>query len=1179
MAHIQSDSLDAMKTSTPGVSRAALARRRQRVISQDSSTKNNTKPPNTRTKLPPRHNSSLKAASIDSTVSVNDESQKTGNRKSDIIPKNKTDTTPPIPNNNTAENGTNRDTVDVQTPSSVVRAYAKNNMPVPKHLISQPLKTENNKMTESVPLNEVTPNTSNRQSIDSPMMAVNNSGEDSDISKTDLDNSESRFSNVVKADEEFSAEPARDSSASPSGSEEEVLDSLQDEDIFEEEPEPLVPTNEDTMNATVLRNKALIMIKSYSDGQVLQLDESDQEKKAKMTSHLDAQAVEIHLPSGGDGVIRYGQSVAIYSTISKCYLGVKVNNKTDNDSITFDLGFFRGAISDVEQWTILHGNRQLLIGSAVRLAAKTAAKGNTMTVKAGEPLVLRNNILGGLLSFNPDNVDADHHAKKISLVTQSYRSDVNGSRDSLLDRALNHYQIYPSNHELFQLCFANTPPCPSWIYESTKICDSPCAIVNSNIEDKSRTEQERLLLDEVIASLIGMEGNVIRKVEDEFQISSEVNSSLRSLVERTLPIATGFCKVKSFLLRHQPGYEYGLVHQALCEEIDAILGEYLSSVEDLDKRFRKFECSARSTMNQSFIDIQRLSSIICLVQDVIEQGKDKIGGALLNALLNLKMTAVRGDYHKQVLINRLLEKASVPWMTMLTHWLAAGDLEDPIGEFMIDSKHANAAFSGDNWTSIFSIRPKHVFTGVISSVFLEEKVLMTGKYWNAVQHCEDVTFEKSFSEAEGPREEILRYDEEPSSVALMIEDAYKKASSHLLQLVLGHFAVERSLLTLKRYFLLDQGDFFVNFMDTAERELSRPLENVSRGRTQHWLSMALHLSESLSEEDVDDMRMTGSTPQPLTPNYIRCFFFDESLDEILGICESEPKTPSRHPYGQIDGLTGMLSFSLDFRNVPFPTSLLVSRQRLSKYQMLFRHIFYTKYIEKRLVNVWLENQMMKQYQEIRNSMGLTFCLRQRMLHFVQNFLYYMMLEVIEPNWIKMIQSIKEQETLDDVINLHEKFLQSTMEDCLLTNASLFKSLARTMSTCLSFSEQMKRFFLAINKTKDDKVARRRGDILNRRTNLDNMTRKERQAQKELKKQAILADQNEQASRHKRKVSIMERELNDGTYQRMIKRHAEVFDENLGDLMRKLKSKVALHSRLDNLCIRLDYNGYLSKQSS
>jgi len=542
------------------------------------------------------------------------------------------------------------------------------------------------------------------------------------------------------------------------------------------------------------------------------------------------------------------------------------------------------------------------------------------------------------------------------------------------------------------------------------------------------------------------------------------------------------------------------------------------------------------------------------------------------------MTVVRGDYHKQILINRLLEKTSVPWMTMLTHWLADGDLEDPLGEFMIDKKHGIAVFSGDNWNSIFSIRHEHVITGVISSPFLEEKILMTGKYWNAVHHCEGIALQRCLSEVEGTSKHVLRYNDDPSSVAIQIEKAYKKASSHLLKLLLGRFAVEKSLLTIKRYFLLDQGDFLVNFMDTAEKELTKLMEHVSRGRTQHWLSMALQLSESLNE-DIDSLRTTRSTSQPLTPNCIRCFFFDESLDEILGIRESEPRTPSRHPYGQVAGLTGMLSFSLDFREVPFPTSLLVSKRNLSSYQMLFRHIFYTKYIEKRLVSVWLENQMMKEYQEVRQLLGRTFCLRQRMLHFVQNFLYYMMLEVIEPNWIKMSQCIRQQETVDELVDLHDKFLQTTMEDCLLTNASLFKSLAKTMSTCLTFSEQMKRFFLAINKTENSIATRRRGDMSSRRMQFYDMSQKERQAKKKAQKQAILAEKNERDSKHKRHVNNIQRELNNSTYDRMIRRHTEVFDDNLEDLMRKLRSKVALHSKIDNLCIRLDYNGYLSKQSA
>ena len=51
------------------------------------------------------------------------------------------------------------------------------------------------------------------------------------------------------------------------------------------------------------------------------------------------------------------------------------------------------------------------------------------------------------------------------------------------------------------------------------------------------------------------------------------------------------------------------------------------------------------------------------------------------------------------------------------------------------------------------------------------------------------------------------------------------------------------------------------------------------------------------------------------------------------------------------------------------------------------------------ISVWMGNKQSKMWHQSRSRWyAAAFALRQRMLNFVQNFEYYMMFEVIEPNW-------------------------------------------------------------------------------------------------------------------------------------------------------------------------------------
>ena len=95
------------------------------------------------------------------------------------------------------------------------------------------------------------------------------------------------------------------------------------------------------------------------------------------------------------------------------------------------------------------------------------------------------------------------------------------------------------------------------------------------------------------------------------------------------------------------------------------------------------------------------------------------------------------------------------------------------------------------------------------------------------------------------------------------------------------------------------------------------------------------------------------------------------------------------------GLKGIESVTLDYK-ASWPISLLLSRRAITKYQLLSRLLFFSKHVELRVLSVWSEHQRTKSLN-IRAGFGPSYCLRQRMLHFLQNFVYYVTLEVITPH--------------------------------------------------------------------------------------------------------------------------------------------------------------------------------------
>lgn len=97
------------------------------------------------------------------------------------------------------------------------------------------------------------------------------------------------------------------------------------------------------------------------------------------------------------------------------------------------------------------------------------------------------------------------------------------------------------------------------------------------------------------------------------------------------------------------------------------------------------------------------------------------------------------------------------------------------------------------------------------------------------------------------------------------------------------------------------------------------------------------------------------------------------------------------------------AFSYEIR---WPLSLILNRRSLACYQMIFRHLFYCKHVERMMCQVWKANKVAKSFP-IGAAMQYrtAFALRQRMLHCIQNLEYHMMVEVIEPHWCSFTQKI------------------------------------------------------------------------------------------------------------------------------------------------------------------------------
>eukprot|EP00590_Aulacoseira_subarctica_P005031 CAMPEP_0172433114 /NCGR_PEP_ID=MMETSP1064-20121228/66554_1 /TAXON_ID=202472 /ORGANISM="Aulacoseira subarctica , Strain CCAP 1002/5" /LENGTH=468 /DNA_ID=CAMNT_0013180847 /DNA_START=401 /DNA_END=1804 /DNA_ORIENTATION=+ len=440
------------------------------------------------------------------------------------------------------------------------------------------------------------------------------------------------------------------------------------------------------------------------------------------------------------------------------------------------------------------------------------------------------------------------------------------------------------------------------------------------------------------------------------------------------------------------------------------------------------------------------------------------GGHLLTQVNILIANELDGDERAREIARCVIEEACKPYMDMLGSWISTGRVYDPYSEFMVENKYPfevrRHAFEPSQevpltslnspiWEDCFCLRRRHIY---LINDDTAEKVLTTGKYLNVIRAC-------SVADSVNPENRILEIDGARGCIVLteQICHAFDSSAALVLNLILTDYHFVDNLRFVKKYFLIEQGDFFVQFLDMAEKELLSAVTNVSKARIQSLLLMSIQSGSN---------NLEGNSKTAFLDELVCEFARDHLIDRLDAIHRSsggimgglQQKTPSRNrtfPLGHSGELKGIETLTLDC-TIEWPLSLILSRQAMELYKLLFRHIFFCKYVERRLFGTWLDHQILKEF-EIRSLLGETYCLRQRMLHLMQNLVYYMMFEVIEPQWHKLMDGIANVRTVDDLVKVHSNFQATVSQECLLTNITLLRILAKLMTTCLSFTDHIRLF--------------------------------------------------------------------------------------------------------------------------
>ncbi|KAG1670485.1 Gamma-tubulin complex component 2 [Nymphon striatum] len=534
--------------------------------------------------------------------------------------------------------------------------------------------------------------------------------------------------------------------------------------------------------------------------------------------------------------------------------------------------------------------------------------------------------------------------------------------------------------------------------------------------------QENCLIGDLMFCLEGVEGEYIHcqgkqshQSQITFTIDENIDKSLRELTNRILPLCSNFSTVVEF--------------------IEGLLCSDRSTGTSAPARFLTLQ-KMWFYLQPTMLTMENLATVV----KTIVMGNCR-GGSVLSLLHN-KTTSSSGDVKIQDLCLYLTQAATVPYFGILEKWIYRGLICDPYMEFLIEDneiiqkEHLPEDYSDDFWEKRYTICRERIpsFLDKVS-----DTILRTGKYLNVIRQCGQ--------KVQCPQAEKLSYSCRERHCIDSIEKAYNYASQNLLHYLMKEKDLVGILRSVKHYFLLDKGDFIVEFMDIAEEEFGKNICNIIPTRLESLVELALRTSSANHDTYKDNLKVE------LLP-YNLVF----QMSKILSIetkAEDEFKSPADFK------LSGLEAFSFDYE-VKWPLSLILNRKAIACYQMLFRHLFLSKHVERMLCNVWMKNKVARK-SSATSEQRQTSALGAKMLYFIQNLEYYMMFEVLEPNWNMFLTQLQNVTNVDDVLKCHTDLLNVCLKDCMLTSHQLLGLVNDIMKTCLSFAEfSMSRYDVSEN---------------------------------------------------------------------------------------------------------------------
>ena len=734
------------------------------------------------------------------------------------------------------------------------------------------------------------------------------------------------------------------------------------------------------------------------------------------------------------------------------------------------------------------------------------------------------------------------------------------------------------------------------------------------------TEQDEILVNDLLLVMLGLEGKYIKRVVNttsykDFKVEFEVepyldnptcDPPLLSLTNLILPMGYYYSSITYFLnMGSKP--ETGLVVKGFCDGLKKILREYILFVNQLEEH--KNNPNSNINLQQLWWVCQPSIKLLECLHKLCQKCFMIKGGALLNIIYSSYLH--ENDTQIKTIYKYLLNKSFIPFFDMIKLWICHGFLENEhdFQEFMIFSPKSyikeklNDYYHDLFWETKFILSENNIPT------FLQKiatKILFIGKSYNIIKECgknikcpyeqELEMFKDKENEDENDINDIIKsnfniykkneivdfngnnnYGYKKSNQMIfeteriiefenLIDKIYQWINDTLKNILFNEKDLILMIESFKKYYLMEAGDFYNDFielnLDLLNKGLNKIKEENIYKKDENFIKLPMIKEEEQKNMKIFKYVITNMTVEDLKKyysNYHKILKSNENdITKITSQLEKIDRIINRKKSEEPKENVKVVECVEIEPEILWPLNLIFSKKNIMKYKLLFRQLIRLKFIEKLLYNTFIIQQDYKELN-IQTKLKNSFFLRDCMINFIKNLIYYLFNEVIEPNYIKLIKNLENAKSMEEVINYHEKFLDTCLNEGLIID-NLKGKLNDILNCCYYYCHLIYQYNGNIRMKSQEIIS----DIISKRND-------------EYKNEYMRKTAKNKEKNNSLKQAFLKLE---NSYRNFLDKLKNGYNNRLKSFLETIKKINDNHkTNLANLLIKIDYTNYYHEQFS